>query len=76
MNWPLFGFVFGIAATVVMGVLLTAALVLGFDAVAHVVVMALVGLAASLPISYIITKRVDAKWQRLEAAKTAPAGQI
>lgn len=76
MNWPLFGFVFGIAATVVMGVLLTAALVLGFDAVAHVVGMAGVGLAASLPISYIITKRVDAKWQRLDTQETAPATQV
>lgn len=76
MNWSLFGFVFGIGSSVVMGVMMTAALVLGFDAIAHVVTVIVIGLIISLPICYVITKRIDAKWRRSETEDSTPATRV
>ena len=59
MNWTLFAVVFTIALTVVIGVLMIAALVMGFREIAQIRIVIAVGLALCLPISWYYTKKLS-----------------
>lgn len=56
MNWRLASVFYAIASTVMMGVLMVAALVLGYDDAAGILVAVLLGLLLALPITYAVTK--------------------
>ena len=58
MNWPLFSVVFTIALTVVIGVLMTAALVLGFREIAQIRIVIAVGFLLCVPISWYFAKKL------------------
>jgi preprotein translocase subunit SecF len=58
MNWPLFSVVFTIALTVVIGVLMIAALVMGFNQILHIQIVIGFGLIICLPISWYFAKRL------------------
>ncbi|MCG8147950.1 hypothetical protein FEF33_01345 [Moraxella osloensis] len=66
MNWQLFSVIFTIASGVTIGVLMTIALVTGFDQIPHIIATAIVGLILSIPIAWIVAK----KMQTLNIAKT------
>lgn len=59
MNWQLFSIIFTIASTVAAGVLITAALVTGLDQALHIVIAAVAGLLAAMPIAWIIAKKMQ-----------------
>ncbi len=58
MNWPLFSVVFTIALTVVIGVLMIAALVTGFNQIAHIQIVIAVGFIICLPISWYFARKL------------------
>ncbi len=58
MNWRLASVLFTIVSTVVMGVSLTLALVLGYDSALAIISAVLVGFAVALPVTYWVTKRL------------------
>lgn len=58
MNWPLFSFVYSIAATVVVGVLMIAALVTGMNQIPHIQMAIAIGLVVSIPIGLFFTKKI------------------
>jgi hypothetical protein len=60
MNWRLASVLFTIVSTVVMGVLLTLTLVLGYDSALHIVAVVLGGLLLALPVTYLVTKQLVA----------------
>lgn len=57
MNWQLFSAIFTIASGVTIGVLMTIALVTGFDQIPHIIATAIVGLILSIPIAWIVAKK-------------------
>lgn len=59
MNWPVFSFVFTIASGTTIGVFMTIALITGWDEIPHIITAVLVGLAMSVPISYIVAKKMQ-----------------
>ena len=59
MNWQLFSAIFTIASGVTIGVLMTIALVTGFDEIPHIIMTAIVGLIASVPIAWIVAKKMQ-----------------
>lgn len=59
MNWQLFSVISSIAGTVLAGVLITTALVLGFDEIPHIIVAGIGGIIASLPIAFVLTKKIQ-----------------
>lgn len=58
MNWALLSMVYSMAATVIVGVLMIAALVIGYDEIPHIIGVAIVGLVVSVPISFVFTKKI------------------
>lgn len=60
MNWRLASVLFTIVSTVLMGVLLTATLVLGYDSTLAIVGAVLAGLLLALPVTYVVTKQLVA----------------
>jgi hypothetical protein len=58
MNWALFSVVFTIALTVVIGVLMVTALVIGFNEIAHIRIVIAVGFLLCLPISWYFSKKL------------------
>lgn len=60
MNWRLASVLFTIVSTVVMGVLLTLTLVLGYDSALHIVAVVVGGLLLALPVTYLVTKQLVA----------------
>ncbi len=58
MNWFLFSVVFTTAITVVIGVLMIAALVTGFNQIIHIQMVIGFGLLICLPISWHFTKKL------------------
>jgi len=60
MNWRLASVLFTIVSTVVMGVLLTLTLVLGYDSALHIVAVVIGGLLLALPVTYLVTKQLVA----------------
>lgn len=60
MNWALFSAVFTIASGTTIGVLMTIALIIGFDEIPHIIAVSIAGLILSVPISYIVAKKMQA----------------
>ena len=58
MNWLLYSVVFTIALTVVIGILMITALVAGFNQIAHIQMVIVVGLILCLPISWYFTRKL------------------
>ena len=66
MNWQLFSAVFTIASGTVIGVLMTIALVIGFDEIPHIIGVCIAGFFLAIPIAYVVAK----KMQSMGIAKT------
>lgn len=58
MNWSLFCVVYLIAVTVTMGVFIVAALVTGFNEIAHILIVAILGMIAAIPEALFFSKKV------------------
>lgn len=58
MNLPLFGIVFTIAFTVIIGILFVITVVTGFDQGSYVIGAIVLGAVLSLPIALVVTKRI------------------
>lgn len=58
MNWALFSVMYSIAATVIVGVLMIAALVTGFNEILHIQIAIGVGVLISIPAGLYFTKKV------------------
>lgn len=58
MNWPLFSVIYSIAATVIVGVLMIAALVTGFSEILHIKIAIGLGILLSIPAGLYFTKKV------------------
>lgn len=59
MNLQLFSIILSISSTVLIGVLMVIALVVGFDDIPEIIGAVIVGLIISIPIAYVITKKVN-----------------
>ncbi|HJH09670.1 MAG TPA: hypothetical protein K8V12_07435 [Psychrobacter pasteurii] len=59
MNWQLLSMIWGMAATVLIGVFMIAALVIGFDDIPHIISAAVIGALVAIPISVVVTKKVN-----------------
>lgn len=60
MNFPLLGAIFTIASTVVIGILMIVAFVTGYDSAIYILGPIGVGFLLSLPITFIVTKKLSA----------------
>lgn len=58
MNWPLFSVIYSIAATVIVGVLMIAALVTGFNQILHIQIAVAIGILLAIPAGLFFTKKV------------------
>ncbi|MGP5373083.1 hypothetical protein ACTXLO_08275 [Psychrobacter alimentarius] len=58
MNWSLFCVVYLIAVTVTMGVFIVAALVTGFNEIAHILIVAILGMIVAIPEALFFSKKV------------------
>ena len=58
LNFPLFSMMYSIASTVIIGVLMIVALVIGYDDIPDIIVVCIVGAVAALPVGYIAMKKV------------------
>ncbi|BFM02422.1 hypothetical protein Psyaliredsea_10690 [Psychrobacter alimentarius] len=65
MNWSLFCVVYLIAVTVTMGVFIVAALVTGFNEIAHILIVAILGMIVAIPEALFFLKR----WVALRGMK-------
>ncbi|WP_201543392.1 hypothetical protein [Psychrobacter sp. H7-1] len=59
MNWQLLSMIWGMAATVIIGVFMVAALVTGFDDIPHIISTAVGGALVAIPIALIVTKKIN-----------------
>lgn len=59
MNWPLFSMIYSMTATVIVGLLIIAALVTGFNEIPHIQIAVVVGLLASIPVGLFFTKKIE-----------------
>lgn len=59
MNWQLLSAMFTIASGVTIGIFMTVALVTGFDEIGHIIIVCLAGLVLSIPIAWIVTKKMQ-----------------
>ena len=57
-NWPLFSMIYSMAATVIVGLLMIAALVTGFNQIPHIQIAVAVGLIISIPAGMFFTKKI------------------
>ena len=58
LNLPLFGMMYSIASTVIIGVLMIVALVVGYDDISHIIIVAVVGALLAFPVGFIATKKL------------------
>ena len=58
MNWPLFSVIYSMAATVIVGIFMIAALVTGFNEIPHIQMAVVVGLLVSIPAGLYFTKKI------------------
>lgn len=58
MNWPLFSVIYSIAATVIIGVFMIAALVTGYNQIPHIQMAVAAGILISIPAGLFFTKKV------------------
>ena len=58
MNWPLLSMIYSMTATVVIGVVMIAALVTGFNEIPHIIAVAIGGTLLSIPVALYFTKKI------------------
>ena len=58
MNWSLFCVVYLIAVTVTMGIFIVAALITGFNGIAHILIVAILGVLVAIPEALFFSKKV------------------
>lgn len=58
MNWTLFSMIYSMTATVVIGVLMVAALVSGFNEIPHIQIAVVIGILISVPVGLFFTKKI------------------
>ena len=58
MNWPLFSVIYSMAATVIVGLFMIAALITGFNEIPHIQIAVAIGLLASIPAGLHFTKKI------------------
>ncbi|WP_201603579.1 hypothetical protein [Psychrobacter submarinus] len=58
MNWPLLSVVYSMAATVIVGLLMIAALVTGFNEIRHIQIVIVIGLLVAIPVGLFFTKKI------------------
>ena len=58
LNFPLFSMMYSIASTVIIGVFMIAALVIGYDDIPDIIIVCVVGAVVALPVSFLATKKV------------------
>lgn len=58
MNWTLFSMVYSMTATVIVGVLMIAALVTGFNEIPHIQIAVVIGILVSIPTAIFFTKKI------------------
>ena len=58
MNWPLFSVIYSMAATVIVGLFMIAALITGFNEIPHIQIAVAIGLLASIPAGLYFTKKI------------------
>lgn len=58
MNWTLFSMVYSMTATVIVGVLMIAALVTGFNEIPHIQIAVAIGILISIPTAIFFTKKI------------------
>ena len=58
MNWPLFSMIYSMAATVIIGILMVAALISGFNEIPHIQIAVAIGVLISIPAGLFFTKKI------------------
>ncbi len=58
MNWALFCVVYLIAVTVTMGIFIVAVLITGFNGIAHILIVAILGMLVAIPEALFFSKKV------------------
>lgn len=58
MNWPLFSVVYSMAATVIIGLFMIGALVMGFNQILHIQIAVAIGFLVSIPTALFFTKKI------------------
>lgn len=58
LNLPLFGMMYSISSTVIIGVFMIVALVVGYDDIPDIILVAVVGALIALPVGFIATKKL------------------
>ncbi|WP_131667180.1 hypothetical protein [Psychrobacter pygoscelis] len=58
MNWPLLSMIYSMTATVLIGVIMIAALVIGFDEIPHIITVAVGGALLAIPVAWFFTKKI------------------
>lgn len=58
MNWTLFSMIYSMTATVIIGVLMVAALVSGFNEIPHIQIAVMIGILISVPVGLFFTKKI------------------
>ncbi|WP_201509887.1 hypothetical protein [Psychrobacter alimentarius] len=58
MNWSLFCVIYLIAVTVTMGVFIVVALITGFNGIAHILIVAILGMLVAIPEALFFSKKV------------------
>lgn len=59
MNLPLLSMLYSMTSTVVVGVLMIVALVIGYDEIPHIWAVVIIGAVLSVPIAFVLTKKIN-----------------
>ena len=70
MNWPLFSIIFSMSSTVIIGVLMIAALVTGYNQIPHIQMAIAIGVLLSIPVGLLLTKKIGSITGNEEGYKT------
>ena len=58
MNWPLFSVVYSMAATVIIGLFMIGALVMGFNQIPHIQIAVAIGFLVSIPTALFFINKI------------------
>ena len=70
MNWPLFSIIFSMSSTVIIGILMIAALVTGYNQIPHIQMAVAIGVLLSIPVGLLLTKKIGSITGNEEGYKT------
>lgn len=70
MNWPLFSILFSMSSTVIIGTLMIAALVTGYNQIPHIQMAIAIGVLLSIPVGLLLTKKIGSITGNEEGYKT------